>query len=44
MSCPKIRKLEESIPDWIDELGEKFLGENVGQRSWMPLNNKAEVI
>ncbi len=41
--CQKTRKLKESIPDWLDELGEKELG-----KSWddelHALNKPAEVI
>ncbi len=39
----KIRKYRESIPDWLDELGEKELGEDWTQEI-AALNQQAEVI
>jgi len=40
----KIRKLRESIPDWLDELGEKALGNEVWTKEIGALNQQAEVI
>lgn len=40
----KIRAIKESIPDWMDELGKKELGEAVWSRELTALNQKAEVI
>jgi 16S rRNA (cytosine967-C5)-methyltransferase len=40
----KIRKYKESIPDWLDELGEKELGETVWTREIAALNQPADVI
>jgi len=40
----KIRKFKESIPDWIDELGEKSLGEKRWTKELNALNQQAEVI
>lgn len=40
----KIRKFKESIPDWLDELGAKELGENVWTREIAALNEQADVI
>ena len=40
----KIRKFRESIPDWIDELGCKELGEDVWTKEIAALNKQAEVI
>jgi 16S rRNA (cytosine967-C5)-methyltransferase len=40
----KIRKFKESIPDWIDELGVKELGEKVWTKEIASLNIQAEVI
>ncbi len=39
----KNRKIRESIPDWLDELGEKELGEN-WEKEIVELNKKARVI
>ncbi len=39
----KIRKFRESIPDWLDELGEKELGED-WTKEIAALNQQAEVI
>jgi 16S rRNA (cytosine967-C5)-methyltransferase len=39
----KIRKIRESIPDWLDELGEKELGKK-WDKEISALNNSAEVI
>jgi len=40
----KIRKLRESIPDWLDALGEKELGNEVWTREIATLNEQADVI
>jgi len=40
----KIRKFRESIPDWIDELGEKSLGTQLWTKEIASLNKQAEVI
>lgn len=40
----KIRKFRESIPDWIDELGEKSLGNKLWTKEIAALNKQAEVI
>ncbi|RDY61216.1 RsmB/NOP family class I SAM-dependent RNA methyltransferase [Flagellimonas nanhaiensis] len=40
----KIRKYRESIPDWLDELGEKALGGSLWTREIAALNQQAEVI
>ncbi|MEM8508401.1 MAG: RsmB/NOP family class I SAM-dependent RNA methyltransferase [Bacteroidota bacterium] len=40
----KIRKYRESIPDWMDTLGEKALGENIWTREIAALNRPAAVI
>ncbi|GAA4817383.1 RsmB/NOP family class I SAM-dependent RNA methyltransferase [Litoribaculum gwangyangense] len=40
----KIRKYKESIPDWLDELGEKELGKAVWTKEMAALNEQAEVI
>ncbi|WP_034043988.1 RsmB/NOP family class I SAM-dependent RNA methyltransferase [Wocania ichthyoenteri] len=40
----KIRKFKESIPDWIDELGEKELGKAVWTKEITALNEQADVI
>ncbi|WP_073087379.1 RsmB/NOP family class I SAM-dependent RNA methyltransferase [Winogradskyella jejuensis] len=40
----KTRKLRESIPDWIDELGIKELGENVWTDEIAKQNEQADVI
>ncbi len=40
----KTRKLRESIPDWIDELGEKALGNKLWTKEISALNKQAEVI
>ncbi|OEK07637.1 RNA methyltransferase [Flavivirga aquatica] len=40
----KIRKLKESIPDWIDELGEKELGSEVWSKEITALNEQADVV
>ncbi|MBS1680968.1 MAG: RsmB/NOP family class I SAM-dependent RNA methyltransferase [Bacteroidetes bacterium] len=39
----KVRKINESIPDWLDELGEKELGEK-WNKEIEALNEKAEVV
>ncbi|MFV0571420.1 MAG: RsmB/NOP family class I SAM-dependent RNA methyltransferase [Xanthomarina gelatinilytica] len=40
----KIRKYKESIPDWLDELGEKELGKTVWTKEIAALNEQADVI
>ena len=40
----KIRKFKESIPDWLDELGEKELGNTVWGKEIAALNEQADVI
>ncbi len=40
----QIRKYREAIPDWIDELGEKALGEKLWTAEIAKLNEPAEVI
>ncbi|HEX9826004.1 MAG TPA: methyltransferase domain-containing protein [Flavobacteriaceae bacterium] len=40
----KIRKYKESIPDWLDALGEKELGKAVWTKEISALNEQAEVI
>ncbi|MBE7661330.1 methyltransferase domain-containing protein [Tenacibaculum finnmarkense genomovar finnmarkense] len=40
----QIRKYRESIPDWIDELGVKELGETVWTKEMAALNKRADVI
>jgi len=40
----KIRKYRESIPDWLDALGEKELGNDVWTKEIEALNNQADVI
>ena len=40
----KIRKYKESIPDWLDELGEKELGKAVWTKEITALNEQADVI
>jgi len=40
----KIRKFRESIPDWMDELGEKSLGNKLWTKEIAALNQQAEVI
>ena len=40
----KIRKFKESIPDWLDELGEKELGSDVWTKEMEALNEQADVI
>ncbi len=39
-----IRKYRESIPDWLDELGRKELGETVWERELHELNKEAQVV
>lgn len=43
-SLSKIRKYRESIPDWMDELGVKELGEKVWEKEIAALNVQAPVI
>ncbi|MEM9361761.1 MAG: methyltransferase domain-containing protein [Bacteroidota bacterium] len=40
----KIRKYRESFPDWLDELGEKALGNKLWTKESAALNRQAEVI
>ncbi|WP_435133330.1 RsmB/NOP family class I SAM-dependent RNA methyltransferase [Formosa sp. A9] len=40
----KIRKFKESIPDWIDAIGVKELGESVWTKEIAALNEQADVI
>jgi len=40
----KTRKIKESIPDWLDELGAKELGESVWTKEIAALNEQASVI
>ena len=40
----KIRKIRESIPDWIDELGAKELGDSMWTKELALLNEQADVI
>ncbi|WP_420400095.1 RsmB/NOP family class I SAM-dependent RNA methyltransferase [Flagellimonas sp.] len=40
----KIRKIKESVPDWMDELGEKSLGNELWTKEIAALNKQAEVI
>lgn len=40
----KIRKYKESIPDWMDELGEKALGNALWTKEIAALNQQADVI
>ncbi|MBE7640169.1 methyltransferase domain-containing protein [Salegentibacter sp. BLCTC] len=43
-SLSKIRKYRESIPDWMDELGVKELGEKLWEKEIAALNLQAPVI
>lgn len=40
----KIRKFRESVPDWMDTLGEKALGNDLWTKEIAALNTQAEVI
>jgi 16S rRNA (cytosine967-C5)-methyltransferase len=40
----KTRKFKESIPDWLDELGVKELGESIWTKEIAALNEQADVI
>ncbi len=40
----KIRKFREAVPDWMDELGEKSLGEKLWTEEIAALNRPADVI
>ncbi|MCL5244867.1 RsmB/NOP family class I SAM-dependent RNA methyltransferase [Cellulophaga sp. 20_2_10] len=40
----KVRKFKESIPDWIDELGEKALGDKKWTKEMNALNMQAQVV
>ena len=40
----KIRKFRESVPDWLDELGEEALGDDLWTKELHALNEQADVI
>ncbi len=40
----KIRKFRESVPDWMDQLGERSLGSELWTKELAALNQQAEVI
>ncbi|MCX2678452.1 RsmB/NOP family class I SAM-dependent RNA methyltransferase [Galbibacter sp. EGI 63066] len=40
----KIRKCRESIPDWLDDMGSKELGEATWEKELKALNQQAEVV
>ena len=40
----KVRKLRESIPDWLDDMGEKELGKELWTKEISALNEQADVI
>lgn len=40
----EIRKIKESIPDWMDEIAVKEIGEDLWSREIASMNQKAEVI
>ncbi|WP_375562672.1 RsmB/NOP family class I SAM-dependent RNA methyltransferase [Bernardetia sp. OM2101] len=40
----EIRKYKESIPDWLDNLGEKELGNDIWTKEIAALNNQAPVV
>src|SRR5690554_3946474 len=40
----KIRKYRESIPDWMDELGEKELGKEIWTKELTAQNQQAQVV
>lgn len=40
----RIRKFRESVPDWMDELGEKELGEKIWTKELHALNEQAPVV
>jgi len=40
----KIRKFKESIPDWLDAIGEKELGNDIWTKEIAALNQQADVI
>ncbi len=40
----KIRKYRESIPDWLDDMGVKELGEEIWQKEIRALNQQAPVV
>lgn len=40
----QVRKYRESIPDWLDELGSKELGESVWEKELHELNKEAKVV
>lgn len=43
-SIQDIRKIRESIPDWMDEIGARELGEEVWERELHSLNQEAKVV
>ena len=43
-SVQEIRKIRESIPDWMDELGARELGEEVWEKELHSLNQEAKVV
>lgn len=43
-SLSKIRKIKESVPDWIDDLGIQELGESVWSKELAKQNEQAEVV
>ncbi|WP_300440903.1 methyltransferase domain-containing protein [Christiangramia sp.] len=40
----RIRKFRESVPDWMDEIGEKELGEKIWTKELHALNEQAPVV
>ncbi|HEX8515637.1 MAG TPA: methyltransferase domain-containing protein [Bacteroidia bacterium] len=40
----KVRKIRESVPDWLDETGSGELGETVWEKELHELNNEARVV
>lgn len=40
----KIRKYRESVPDWLDEMGARELGEKIWTKELHSLNNQAPVV
>lgn len=43
-SLQEIRKIRESIPDWMDELGSRELGDEVWDKELHSLNQEAKVV
>ena len=43
-NAKQIRKYRESIPDWLDEIGSKELGETVWETELHELNKEAQVV